>query len=277
MSIILFAVFNFVYVKSAYAVVSINEFLPDSDTEWIELYNSSSSADYLKSYYLDDDTDFEHDVGSGKKSLANINIDNISFPVFETSSFLNNSGDFVVLFDGSGNIVDQYQYTRSPGRDVSIGRYPDGSGSFGILTALSKASVNAAPASPTPSQTPTAAPIATPAKSPKPTNTPASTSIPQTSSPTTLPFPATYSPNPNVVATIKSPPQKDSTTPGIILGISADNTAPGPSPKVQMESEEETKIKVISLVLAASGVVLIILGILSTVKTLKINEAENDI
>jgi len=58
------------------------------------------------------------------------------------------------LFDKFGNKVDSYQYTANPGRDVSIGRYPDYSGNFFILSYSTKGDANAPPVTPTPSPTP---------------------------------------------------------------------------------------------------------------------------
>ncbi|MEK7129447.1 MAG: lamin tail domain-containing protein, partial [Patescibacteria group bacterium] len=50
--------------------VVINEFLPAPSAgsqEWIEFYNSSPSAEYIKSYYVDDDPSFTDDSGSSSK------------------------------------------------------------------------------------------------------------------------------------------------------------------------------------------------------------------
>ena len=124
--IFLFALLSFLFLNKVEAQVVINEFVPDSTQEWIEFYNSSASADYIKTYYVDDDTDFLSDSGSSsKKLLTNLNTGNPAFPTVDTSSFLNNSGDWVVLFDQNGSLIDQYQFTSGPGRDISIGRYPD--------------------------------------------------------------------------------------------------------------------------------------------------------
>lgn len=167
------------------AQVVINEFVPNFSTEWVEFYNSSSSAEYLKSYYIDDDTDFNSDTGSSaKKQLTGLITASATFPYFELSSVFNNSGDYVVLFDEGGNLVDKYQYTSDPGNGVSIGRYPDGSGSFYILTSATKGLTNS---SPTPTSTPTPTPTPSPANTSEgsirtpseesATPTPASTSV----------------------------------------------------------------------------------------------------
>ena len=119
-----------------FAVV-INEFLPSpsaSSLEWVEFFNNDISNDVLKTYWVDDDADFVSDSGSsGRVQLGGLNTDNATYPYIELASFLNNSGDFVVLFDADGNVVDQHQYTSNPGTDASIGRGPDGGGSFNVF------------------------------------------------------------------------------------------------------------------------------------------------
>ena len=136
---------------------TINEFVPNSTTEWIELFNDSDNAEYLKSYFIDDDTNFTNDAGSAaKKSLATLDTTNVNYPIFETNNFLNNPGDFVVIFSNDGIIIDQYQYTSDPGSGISIGRTPDGSGSFSVLSSTTKGSANSIPSSsPSPTESPT--------------------------------------------------------------------------------------------------------------------------
>jgi len=169
----------------------INEFVPDSSQEWIEFYNASASADYIKAYYVDDDTDFLSDSGSSsKKLLTNLNTTNPTFPTIDTSSFLNNSGDWVVLFDQNGVLVDQYQFISDPGKDISIGRYPDLTGIFSILAYSTKADANSAPLTPVPTPTPSLTPTPTPVPTPTPTlsSSPTPTRIP-TPTPTKTPTP----------------------------------------------------------------------------------------
>jgi cell division septation protein DedD len=183
------------------ADIVINEFVPAPSAvnpEWVELYNASDSADYLKSYYLDDDTSFDSDTGSSaKKGLTNLNISNPRFPFFVfTSSILNNDGDSVVLFDPSGAVVDQFTYYDNPGGDVAIGRYPDQTGQFAILSSSTQGQGNAAPV-PTPTFTPTPTPTNTPTPTPEPTPTPTKTPTP---TPTMNPT-STSTPTPTPVAT----------------------------------------------------------------------------
>ncbi|GEM_PF-1469558 len=142
--------------------VSLNEFLahPGSgNKEWVEFYHPEGAD--LASFWLDDDTDFVSDTGSSaKKSLSTVaNGKDTNHSYIElSSSMLNNDNDHIVLFDAQGNIIDQYEYTKDPGMDISIGRSPDGTGQFQILAAATKGEANT---NPVPTSTPTPLPTAT--------------------------------------------------------------------------------------------------------------------
>ncbi|KKR55942.1 MAG: hypothetical protein UT93_C0010G0015 [Candidatus Woesebacteria bacterium GW2011_GWF1_40_24] len=145
-----------IFPQKVKAQVVINEFVANGTPEWVEFYNSSPSADYIKNYYLDDDQNFLDDTGSGtKKLLTSLNTLNPTFPYFETTSFFNNSGDWIILFDQNGMMLDQFQYTSDPGRDFPIGRFPDSTGSFLMLSYSTKADGNSSPPTPVPTPTPT--------------------------------------------------------------------------------------------------------------------------
>jgi hypothetical protein len=168
------------------AHITINEILvhPSSgNKEWVELSNPDNID--LANYWIDDDTSFTDDAGgSSKKSLSGLmQGKDATHPYIETSSMFNNSGDYVVLFDESGTIIDQYQYADDPGSDISIGRSPDGSGSFQILASATQGDTNT---SPQPTATPTQPPQPTATNTPRPTHTPTPTKTPTlTKNPTT--------------------------------------------------------------------------------------------
>jgi len=182
-----FFLFLFILLPQSFAESSIiiNEFFahPSSgNKEWVEFYNPDHID--LSGYFLDDDTDFGSDTGnSSKKNLATINNDNPLFSYFEMSSFLNNSGDYVVLFSPAGEIVDKYQYTKDPGVDVSIGRFPDGTGEMAVLSNPTKGQPNSSPHIDTPTPSPLPNPTST-LKPTKPTSTKSSTKAPVTPAPT---------------------------------------------------------------------------------------------
>ncbi|MBI4129858.1 lamin tail domain-containing protein [Candidatus Roizmanbacteria bacterium] len=152
--------------------VVLNEFVVDGDIEWVELYIASESADFLRTFWLDDDTDFMEDAGSGKKKSLDGIVASGIYPYFELNSFFNNSGDAVVLFDNSGTIIDQYSYTNSPGKNNAIGRNPDGTGAFALLEAATKGGANSAISQPSPTVTPSPTKIPALTKPPAPTKTP---------------------------------------------------------------------------------------------------------
>ena len=162
----------FLFTSVASAQVVINEFSVTPNPEWVEFYNASSSAEFIKNYWLDDDTNFNDDSGtSSKKQLTGLNTSNSTYPYIEINSFLNNSGDYVVLFDPGGNLINQYQYTSNPGDNVSIGRSPDNSGGFTVLSSATKGSSNSGP-QPTPTPSPSPSPSLTPTPTPTPTPSP---------------------------------------------------------------------------------------------------------
>lgn len=174
-----------VYAAEPRAV--INEFVADGQTEWVELYISDIDFDTVKTYWVDDDTSFDDDSGNGKiKSLQNSQLTNSNFVVLEFSSFFNNTGDHVTLFDPEGTMRDSYEYRENPGKEVSIGRFPDGEGTYEVLAQSTKGSANSSAAAPTPTITPTLTPSLTPTKTPVPTKTPTPTKSPTpTRAPTT--------------------------------------------------------------------------------------------
>ncbi len=169
--------------------LKINEFFPHPLTgnkEWVEFYNPDNLD--LLNYYLDDDPDFTSDSGSSsKKSLSEINNSNLLYPYFECSSFLNNDGDYVVLFSPTGEIIDQYKYENDYGSEVSIGRSPDGVGEITVLSNSTKGCENSLPPTLTPTLTPTFTVTPSPTKTPTATNTksPTKTPTPTRSSNTT--------------------------------------------------------------------------------------------
>jgi hypothetical protein len=227
-NLILILILFFIFPKKVNAQILINEFLPDSATEWIEFYNASPSADYIKSYYIDDDPDFLSDSGSSaKKNLTNLNTSNPNFPYFETSSFFNNSGDYVVLFDSLGVTIDQYQYVSNPGQDKTIGRYPDGSGQFYFLSYSTKSDSNPAPPTPTPTQAPTNTPTPTvnPTKTSTPIPTPTSTpKLIPTKTPTSTP---TESPSSVLNETeFTTMPTVLQTPSGVVMGVTTKKKSP---------------------------------------------------
>lgn len=236
------------------ADVVLNEFLAHPGTgnpEWVEFSHASESAEYLKSYYLDDDSSFTIDSGnSPKKSLTSLNIANPAFPfIVLTSSIFNNDGDSVVLFDASGMIIDQYTYYESPGSDISIGRYPDQSGGFSILSSATQGQANGVPAA---TPTPTSGPTSTPTNTPTPTTVSAT----NTSTPTKTPTPTKKStPTPTANDGQESSRSSNAEFDGIVLG---DTVSPDSSPSEESTaSGSQLRAFAVAAALVAAGLALI--------------------
>lgn len=283
--IVLIAVLFFLhFAKPAFAAdVVINELVAHPSTgneEWVEFYNQNNID--LTTYWLDDDTNFSDDSGnSNKKSLENIVGTNL-YPYIEFSSFLNNSGDYVVLFSADGTIVDQYQYTQDPGADIPLGHYPDGQGSIMILSSATKGLTNSESPTATPTLTPTSTPIPTATNTPTPTPVATSTKTP-TPTPTKIPIftqkPNTPTPKISIFSTV-SPIPSEEVFPTSILGEStksADVTGVGSLPMqsdLKSTSNETGKRGTIifKIFIAIGTIILIACGILffrSYIKTRK--------
>lgn len=217
----------------------INEFLPapGDNKEWVEIYNPDKID--ISQYYIDDDTTFDDTNDSQKKKLLTeiSHQDDSSYYVLEFSSFLNNTGDWVVLFNSSGEIVDSYQYTDTKS-DISIGR-ANNSGEFGALQTSTKGSLNSGFV-PTPTSIP---PTATPITKP-PTNTPippTNTQVPPTATlkiptPTKVPTP-TKSPTPKPTST-QTTSTKISSKP-LAVNASGDVLAAADTSPLSLESEKK--------------------------------------
>lgn len=258
----------------------INEFLPHpggGNKEWVELYNPDKID--LASFFLDDDISFADDAGnSSKKSLISLVASGSEYSYMELSSFINNDGDFIVLFDAAGNIVDEFEYTDDPGEGFSIGRSPDGNGEFVVLAQSTQGSANSQP-QPTPTQKPTNTPV--PTNTPKPptptkilptstpTRTPTPTKIPTTSlkdTPVLTQKSLSKSPSISIVKKISVSPKKISSRSATrnILGISTKSATLAPVKSKANKTEDSSLFPVIFI--TAGAIIFMICAILVALK-----------
>lgn len=102
--------------------VVINEYVANSTTEWVELYNTTAGALNLSGHYIDD-------IAGGGGSPIQIPSGTViaagGFYVQEFSNLLNNSGDDVRFLDPTQAVLDSTSYT-SATAGYSRYRYPDG-------------------------------------------------------------------------------------------------------------------------------------------------------
>ena len=128
----------------------INEFLAANETiladewgeydDWLELYNSSSSSINLSGYYLSDDLalldkwQFPGGVSIAANSylLVWLDGDDGQGPL-HTNFSLGAAGEDIIICDINLNIIDIHFYGAQT-TDISMGRYPNGTGSFIYMT-----------------------------------------------------------------------------------------------------------------------------------------------
>ncbi|MBK8900510.1 MAG: lamin tail domain-containing protein [Anaerolineaceae bacterium] len=103
--------------------VVINEYVANSATEWVELYNTTTTALDISGHYIDD-------IASGGGAPKPIPADTVigpgSFYVLEFSSLLNNGGDDVRFIDPSQTTVLDSTSYGSATAEYSRYRFPDG-------------------------------------------------------------------------------------------------------------------------------------------------------
>lgn len=148
---------NLIFTRYANATVFINEFSSNSDPEWVELYNDSSSTVELSGWTIADEA-------QTPKQL-NGNIPGFGYYVFENQTgWLNNTGgDRIILFNGT-SVEDQVEYGKSesvvgtPSSTKSAGRVPNASNSWQNNIDPSKGSQNSTEETPAPTASATPSP-----------------------------------------------------------------------------------------------------------------------
>lgn len=103
-------------------VLFINELLPNASTEWIEIFNASTSDINIGGYIIDD----LRPGGSAPFTIpAGTIIRARGFFVWRTSAYFNNSGGDANLVAPNGTVVDRFSFT-STSLNRSFVRLPDG-------------------------------------------------------------------------------------------------------------------------------------------------------
>jgi hypothetical protein len=175
-------------VSRANALVVINEFCPNCDPEWVELYNDSEISIDLSGWEIQDgNTKSTDDLTISGEIPAQ------GMAVYEhPKGWLNDSSDTINLYDNTNNPspIDSYSYT-STEADKAYSRIPDGFGDF-VITDPTKGGFNQPEI--------TAEPTATISSSPTLSPTQVIATSP-TQTITTSPTPTVYKTNPVIVAT----------------------------------------------------------------------------
>ena len=115
-----------------------------SQDEFVELFNGGAAAVDLSGWTLADNTKVRHIFPEGSLILPNsvFVIFGGGSPVFDSFSWqvassgglgLNNTGDFLLLADAYGIMVDYMEYGPEANADQSLTRFPEGSPSAGFI------------------------------------------------------------------------------------------------------------------------------------------------
>lgn len=224
LTIFLFFGFRPVFADS----VVLNELMPHPSpgSDWIEIYNPTSSDINLSNWTLVDST-------SKIKTLSG-NIPPNGFITLDITNRLNNAGDSIYLKDVGGASIDNYSYDSDPGINISFGRSPDG-GNWTILSVSSKGSSNGTPA-PTPSPTPT------PTPSPTPTSSPASSKAKTTITTTKTPAPTINPTTPPSTQDTTTTPIPTKSKPKVsyqIASVAAAAASASPSTSPEVKSSKQ--------------------------------------
>ncbi len=127
--ILLIVVLSITHIKPAFADVVINEFLASGGSkDWVETYSTGNDTIDLTGWTL-------NDSASSMKTLSGILNETYRFGYFEVSTRLNAGGDTIKLINSSGEVIDIYTYSSSIA-NISEGRYPDGSSTWGTFITL---------------------------------------------------------------------------------------------------------------------------------------------
>lgn len=107
--------------------LKINEFVvdPESGNEWVELYNNSTASVDITDAMI---CDARNTTSTCKKIMGSVGGNGWLQVDLQTKSFLNNSGDSVILKNSSGSIIDRIDYDDelTPDEGQSLARKIDG-------------------------------------------------------------------------------------------------------------------------------------------------------
>ncbi len=109
------------------ATLKINELVvdPENENEWVELYNTSPVYVDITGAMI---CDARNTTSTCKKLTGSVAPNSWLFVDLQTRSFLNNSGDSVILKDSRGAVVDRIDYNDelTPDEGQSLARKVDG-------------------------------------------------------------------------------------------------------------------------------------------------------
>ncbi len=231
----------FVFPPKVSAQVVINEVHPKE--EWVELYNIDDNEASLEGCIL-----YMHKDKYKPQSIEFSASDSVSkFKLIKkgeynwSTNWLNDGEDTVFLecplntdsvSHGGGSSID------SP-EDKSIGRSPDGTEDFSVLSSSTPGEPNSSPPTPKPTSTPTPTPGSTPSPTPTPTKTPTATPKPTVK--------AVVTKKPKIISSKTTSDEEESEVLGLREGLEP------PSPTPIPESEEKRKVPITAILFVLGG------------------------
>ncbi|MFI5240822.1 MAG: lamin tail domain-containing protein [Microgenomates group bacterium] len=252
---IVFSICLFSFPSIVKAQVVINEFSSNSDPEWIELYNTTSSPIDITGWTLQDEA-------QAPKSLSGTISANGYFVFENPSGWLNNSGsDSIILKDSAIILIDSIHYGSGgvvaiPDADKSAARVPNGSSNWQNNLSWTKGASN-------PESTPTPSPTSIPTPTLSPTQTSTPTSMPSalpTKSPTPTPS-KIPSPTPTQTPNTTNQPE--------VLGLNFETDKPDSEDKVIVGGDVKKKFPIIPVVFIGSGLLMVGFAILQLINARK--------
>ncbi len=143
----LFFILCFFLSKPVFAepTIKITDFSSNSSPEWIQLTNNSSESINISNWYF-------KDLAGTVKTITNTCISSNLTQTFDFSSYLNNDGDTVYLYNNTNELIDTFTYTTGVTKDK-----PTNTNTCALPT-------NTPTSTPIPTNTPT--PTATPTSDP---------------------------------------------------------------------------------------------------------------
>ena len=148
-------VLNEICVTNLNGITQTDPYNEGTDNEdWVELYNTTGAAFDLSGWHLSDDASepMKWAFPAGASIPANGHMvvlcsgwDGLFGTYYSTNFKITQaSEEFVVLADGGGTIVDQFQLTQRSKVDHTRSRVPDGSGSWSLTTTATPGAANSA-------------------------------------------------------------------------------------------------------------------------------------
>lgn len=244
-TVFLLAIFGPFFKSDTFAQVAINEFCSNCSSEWVELYNLTTDPIDIDGWsMLFGSPSQSLVISSSNYPNTRVILPNSFFIITLGSSWMNNGGDTLELFDNTSSTspIDIATYSGTITSGNTYSRIPDGTGNFVSNTSATQGQNNQPLPTSTPTQAPT--PTPTPTAKPNPTATPTTSKSPSGDlrpSPTATPKPPKPSQSDELADEIDIKENEE-----LILGL--ESPTPTPTP-VQDNKKTSFPLPIIAIIL----------------------------